>query len=342
MPELPSVERARRLLESFCVGKKLIGVLSGLDSAIAAQDVKRLFQDDRSSDVLERFVCTGRTVQRVGRHGKYLWFEFDKPPHIFVHFRMTGFFVIRGHTDNYVYETLRRRDAVSSAPAPLEATVWPPKHARLIFNFSGSFPNRAEKTVGSESDLEVALVDPRRFATMHLGDSPCPLDDIRSRVVGFDPLNCMPPLESFAQKLVPFAKMRIKTVLLDQSFAAGLGNWMADEVLYHARIHPESRVADLTSRDIEALHSSVEYVVQTSCNANAEPTKFPSHWLFHIRWRGSQKRKTSRNGCQAVVTADGKKAQFSRLANRTTVFVPALQKKRNSSLTYSKVAAGRS
>lgn len=48
-----------------------------------------------------------------------------------------------------------------------------------------------------------------------------------------------PSLEDFTQVLARFQKrgstMRIKALLLDQAFAAGVGNWVADEILYQAR-----------------------------------------------------------------------------------------------------------
>ncbi|KAK4530719.1 hypothetical protein CCYA_CCYA05G1576 [Cyanidiococcus yangmingshanensis] len=321
------------MLESFCVGKKLIGIRSGSDPAIAEQDVKRLIQENRAREVLEGQVCIGRLVQRIGRHGKYLWFEFDEPPHVFVHFRMTGSFVVRGHQDNYVYETLRRRGSEAGVEAAGDAAAWPPKHTRLIFVFSNIFGKAPVETGSGVSALEVALVDPRRFATIHLCDSASPLEDIRNRVPGFDPLYAMPSLKNFKQRLLSFAGARIKTVLLDQSFVAGLGNWMADEILYYARIHPESRVHDLTSHDIASLYNGVESVVQTSCEVNADPTGFPRKWLFHIRWRGCQKRERVQDGTEVALTADGKRAKFTQLGGRTTVFVPTLQKKRSTPST---------
>lgn len=43
-----------------------------------------------------------------------------------------------------------------------------------------------------------------------------------------------------------------------QSFAAGVGNWVADEILYQARIHPEQKAASLTDEQVAALHHQMQ------------------------------------------------------------------------------------
>ena len=42
---------------------------------------------------------------------------------------------------------------------------------------------------------------------------------------------------------------RLKSLLLDQSFLAGIGNLYADEILWESRIHPERAAASLTPRE---------------------------------------------------------------------------------------------
>ena len=71
-------------------------------------------------------------------------------------------------------------------------------------------------------------------------------------LLGFDALHDVPPLaglaELFAARAAP-----VKAVLLDQSFSAGVGNWIADEVLYQARIDPRRRTNALTRAEIVRL-----------------------------------------------------------------------------------------
>lgn len=69
-----------------------------------------------------------------------------------------------------------------------------------------------------------------------------------------------------------------------QSFCAGVGNWVADEVLWQARLHPEQLLSELQPQHVEALHAALQHVVQVAVAANADSSKFPEDWMFHIRW----------------------------------------------------------
>jgi len=47
-----------------------------------------------------------------------------------------------------------------------------------------------------------------------------------------------------------------------QAFSAGVGNWVADEVLYQARIHPEQKANSLGAEQAAALHAQLQGVLQ--------------------------------------------------------------------------------
>lgn len=57
-----------------------------------------------------------------------------------------------------------------------------------------------------------------------------------------------------------------------------------DEVLYHARIHPEQRCNTLSEEQTEALHRQISYVCTFAVKVNADDSKFPDNWLFKHRW----------------------------------------------------------
>jgi formamidopyrimidine-DNA glycosylase len=108
----------------------------------------------------------------------------------------------------------------------------------------------------------------------------------------------MPTLDSFTP-LVLKRSCPIKALLLDQSFSAGVGNWVAgrtfitfasslliyaDEILYNARIHPEQRCNTLSNEQMTALHHQTRSVCEIAVAVNADDSKFPEHWLFKHRW----------------------------------------------------------
>ncbi len=55
---------------------------------------------------------------------------------------------------------------------------------------------------------------------------------------------------------------RLKTLLLDQSFVAGVGNIYADEALWRARLHPLRAADTLTSEEVPRLHRAVRAVLR--------------------------------------------------------------------------------
>lgn len=73
----------------------------------------------------------------------------------------------------------------------------------------------------------------------------------------------------------------IKSALMDQKLVAGIGNLVADETLWQARIHPRHRVADLDRDAIEALHAALRDVLQQSISYGQVPRL--ESWLTHAR-----------------------------------------------------------
>src|SRR5437868_116552 len=61
-------------------------------------------------------------------------------------------------------------------------------------------------------------------------------------------------------------KAPIKAVLLMQSGFAGIGNWMADEILWRAAVLPSKRTGRLTNNERAALLRATKFVVKTSLN----------------------------------------------------------------------------
>ena len=82
--------------------------------------------------------------------------------------------------------------------------------------------------------------------------------------VGPEPLDTTTTSQQFIQRIRRRNGTRIKSALLDQSVVAGVGNIYADESLWSAKIHPETRVKDLVDVDLERLFTEVKAVLQLS------------------------------------------------------------------------------
>ena len=95
-----------------------------------------------------------------------------------------------------------------------------------------------------------------------------------------------------------------------------MGNWVADEVLYQARLHPEAPAKLLTEGEVERLHSALHSVPKTAVDAGADSSRFPKDWLFHHRW--SKKKAGGSVGGRAI--------EIITVGGRTTAYVPEVQK----------------
>ncbi|WIA32132.1 hypothetical protein OEZ86_002982 [Tetradesmus obliquus] len=293
MPELPEVEAARRILEEHCVGREI--------TLVDAAEDEKIFGGSSPQQLVA--ALQGRRLLAAGRKGKNLWLSLEGAgPMPLMHFGMTGYIAVRdaaGDVHIVAYEN-----------APQGAGSWPPRFHKLLLHF-GPHPDRPD----GPASCELAYCDARRFGKVRLVDGdPAACEAITK--LGWDPLLALPSLEQFGTALAAKAKgaARLKPLLLDQSFCAGVGNWVADEVLWQARLHPEQLLSELQPQHVEALHAALQHVVQVAVAANADSSKFPEDWMFHIRW-----------GKKAGTLA-GHKIDHITVGSRTSCYVPALQK----------------
>lgn len=279
MPELPEVEHGRRLAESVARGRVIERVWCARDPIVL----------DGISPARMRRALAGKRVEAVRRRGKQLWFELDRPPHPLFHFGMTGAFVTPGSAP------LR----LASSPAGKTDDGWPPRFAKIRLFLEGG--------------REIVMTNKRRLGRIRLRERPEEEPPI-SRL-GFDPLLDLPGPRAFA-RLLERRSGNLKGLLLDQSFAAGVGNWIADEVLYQARIDPRRDVPSLTVEEAERIRKSLRRVVRAAVGADAVKSRFPRGWLFHRRWGRDADARTAR----------GERIEFLEVAGRTTAWVPAAQR----------------
>ncbi|XP_051147971.1 formamidopyrimidine-DNA glycosylase isoform X1 [Andrographis paniculata] len=277
MPELPEVEAARRAVEEHCVGKKI-------NKCTVADDSKVV--DGVSPKDFEAALA-GKTIVAAHRKGKNMWLELDSPPFPTFQFGMAGAVYIKG-----VAVTKYKRSAVK------DTDEWPSKYSKLF--------------VQLDDGLEFSFTDKRRFAKVRLIDNPISAPPISE--LGPDALKEPMTEDEFYSALCK-KKIGIKALLLDQSFISGIGNWMADEVLYQARIHPQQAALSMSKDSCATLLKSINEVIEKAIHVGADSSQFPSDWIFHSREKKPGK-----------AFVDGKKIAFINAGGRTTAYVPELQK----------------
>lgn len=166
---------------------------------------------------------TDKKIVKVGRRGKYLLISLSGGYTLVVHLRMTG------------------RLVYCESEEPLS------KHTHVILKLS--------------NDCQLRFADIRQFGRMWL----VPTASL-STLAGFKDLGIEPLDEfftrDFLKKELRRRHARIKPLLLDQTFIAGLGNIYTDEVLHRAKINPERLATTLTPREIAHLYHAIQDVLQ--------------------------------------------------------------------------------
>jgi formamidopyrimidine-DNA glycosylase len=81
-------------------------------------------------------------------------------------------------------------------------------------------------------------------------------------------------------------KLSIKPTLLLQSGFPGVGNWMADEILWRAGLEPRRAAGSLSGNEVRALWRSLRFVCRGAMNhVSTDFSDPPRGWLFHARWK---------------------------------------------------------
>jgi formamidopyrimidine-DNA glycosylase len=109
---------------------------------------------------------------------------------------------------------------------------------------------------------------------------------------------------------------RVKATLMDQSFIAGIGNLLADEILWRARLHPRRPVESLSDDERRTLFRELRAVVRKT--VDGYPGGFHARWM---RARGRPGARCPRCGTELARTVVG---------GRTTYFCPRCQDARGS------------
>jgi formamidopyrimidine-DNA glycosylase len=81
-------------------------------------------------------------------------------------------------------------------------------------------------------------------------------------------------------------KAPIKAVVLLQSGFSGVGNWMADEILWRAKIHPARPAGKLNGDQRAALLRETQFVAKRSLETlGRDYSDPPRRWLIHQKWK---------------------------------------------------------
>jgi formamidopyrimidine-DNA glycosylase len=171
----------------------------------------------------------GAKITKVDRRGKYLVLNLDTGSALIIHLGMSG---------------QLRRNAAKDAMAT---------HTHVVLTFT--------------QKGQLRFIDPRKFGEMFV----VPADAIEDEVpelahLGFDPVEQAVSWTAFGQAVIA-RSVKLKTLLTDQKFMAGIGNIYADEILHGAGLRYDRLSDSLSTQEIrrlyravvETLHDAIKY-----------------------------------------------------------------------------------
>ena len=224
MPELPEVERARSLIADRALHRRIVDV----------DDSDSYVRRPHPSGEL-RSALTGRSLTAAYRRGKTIWVETSGTgdaaardgPELGIHLGMSGRILVTG-PDGTVAE--------GGDPRRYDAQPRKAERSRFALSFADG---------GS-----LALIDPRRFGRVRLNPDIGALGPDAAQVTRAD-----------FRTLITKGRIAVKARLLDQSKIAGVGNLLADEILWQAKVSPLARVDSLSAAQVNRLYRALKSVL---------------------------------------------------------------------------------
>lgn len=228
MPELPEVETVRTGLSHFIPGKQITAV---------EYDWQKGFPNAESD--VQSFLI-GASIQGVRRRAKVLLIDLSTNYTLVIHLKMTGQLVYRGDHERF--------------------GAGHPNHSLV-----GTLPDTTTRATFTFRDgSKLFFNDQRKFGWIKL----IPTLEVEQldffKKVGPEPLAAHFTTAQFIARLQRRSASGIKAVLLDQTVIAGVGNIYADESLWGAKVHPETKVRDLSKAQMTALYEALRNVLRLS------------------------------------------------------------------------------
>lgn len=174
----------------------------------------------------------GQRIEDVTRRAKFLWLRLSKD-HLLIHLRMSGDLHLK--EDGYQ----------------------PQKHDRLILTLAPTSP--PDRIM----ERKLVFTDTRKFGRVWLTAD---AQEIFGGL-GPEPLEDQFTARHLYQRLRA-RRRRLKPLLLDQTFIAGLGNIYADEALHRARLHPLAASDSITAQQAERLWQAIRETLQDGIRSN--------------------------------------------------------------------------
>lgn len=284
MPELPEVETTVRDLRPKVRGRTFLDVWSDAEKLVRKPNFSRFEEQIKE-----------KKIRRVRRRGKYVLFDLSRGKVLLVHQKLTGH-LLYGRWE-------KEGGGWSSRSGPMREKM--NSYLHLVFKL--------------DNGKMLAFSDLRKFGRVELWDR----EEFEGRLsdLGPEPLSPAFSFEDFKERFKR-RRARIKSLLMDQSFIAGVGNIYANEILWRTRLHPERKADTLSEGEKRRIYEAMRAVLKEAIRLKGTST---SDYRTLEGEFGSRLKVYGREGEECPRC--GREIEKMKTGGRTTYYCPRCQRK---------------
>jgi len=299
MPELPEVTTTVNGLKRVLPGLVIRDVWT--DLAKENQTIKQFKNTIKDAKFYKEFKkeIIGNKVTKVERRAKNILIDISNGQTILIHLKMTG------HLLFGIYEKVEGK------------TNWVPKNTGPL----NDPYNRFIHVVFTLSNgKHLAFCDSRKFGKVTI----IPTKEIKNSIhlinLGPEPLDKSFTKSLFKERLEKKPKGKIKTILMDQTIIAGIGNIYSDEMLWLSGLHPESNPVSIPDKYISKLYGSMKNILTKGINFGGDSMSdyrniygLRGNFQNHHNVYRKKNTKCVKKNCQGVIirkVINGRSAHF--------------------------------
>jgi formamidopyrimidine-DNA glycosylase len=306
MPELPEVHTTVTGLQKVLPGLVIDDVWTDMWST--AKLSKNTIKDRSYFPYFKKYVL-GVKVTGVRRRAKNILIDLDNGFTMIIHMKMTGHLMYGKYEQNENYNG-REWPWI---PVKKDSPLLDPynRHIHVVFTLSNKH--------------QLAFCDSRKFGTIAV-EKTSTLHVERFKHTGPEPLETDFTLAQFKERIMKSPSRAIKTVLMDQTIIAGIGNIYSDEMLHRAHILPIRTPKSLRDMEWKLLFTSMKEVLTKGIDFGGDSTsdyrniegargKFHENHLVYLR----TKQKCLTKNCKGIIekkTIGGRSAHFCRVCQK--------------------------
>lgn len=289
MPELPEVTTTVNGLQKVLPGLVFTGVWT--DLAKRVQKLKQFQETIKSENFFKSFKkrIVGRKIISVKRRAKNILINISDGETILIHLKMTGHLLF----GKYVFNKKINKWGPAKGENPSLSDPYN-RFIHVVFLLS--------------NDKHLAFCDSRKFGKVTIIKTKDLEITSHLKDVGPEPLEKSFTFEKFKNRLLIKPNCKIKTILMDQSIVAGIGNIYSDEMLWLSGIHPESNLNKIPNVQLLKLYKEMKKILKKGIdfggdsmsdyrNIEGNRGNFQNHHNVYQK-KGE---KCMENGCRGVI-----------------------------------------